>query len=197
MMRRSSLTHVLLLCIAAAACTRADRAGAESGAVTPPPDSPVATTPPGGDSFAVHDSGAGPLRIGMTFAAAAAALEGTVPDTARLERACSYVALDGVPPGVLLMWVDGRIARIDVDSSSVPTAQGARVGDSAERVRSQYAGRVVEKPHKYDERGRYLVVPSQSSGPDSLALVFETDGAKVTRYRVGRQPEVEWVEGCS
>jgi hypothetical protein len=27
--------------------------------------------------------------------------------------------------------------------------------------------------------------------------VFETDGQRVTNYRVGRKPEVQWVEGCS
>lgn len=197
MIRQNCLLHALLLCGALAACMRGDGAAADSGAVTPPPDSSVAAIPPDDGTFTVNDSGAGPLRIGMTFAEAAVALGGAVPDTARLERACAHVPLDGVPRGALLMWVEGRIARIDVDSTSITTAQGARVGDSGERIRSLYAGRIVEKPHKYDERGRYLVVPSQSSGSDSLALVFETDGAQVTRYRVGRQPEVEWVEGCS
>jgi hypothetical protein len=29
------------------------------------------------------------------------------------------------------------------------------------------------------------------------ALVFETDGNRVTMFRGGRLPEVKWVEGCS
>jgi hypothetical protein len=28
------------------------------------------------------------------------------------------------------------------------------------------------------------------------AIVFETDGKRVTMFRAGRMPEVEWVEGC-
>jgi hypothetical protein len=30
----------------------------------------------------------------------------------------------------------------------------------------------------------------------ALRLVFETEGARVTRFRVGRRPAVEYVEGC-
>lgn len=194
---RSPIVRALLIGIALTACTRGDRATSDSSAAPPDADTAPIAPPPVAGAFVVHDSGAGPLRIGMTFVEAAAAMASALPDTARLERACSYVSLDGLPPGVLLMWVDGRIARIDVDSASIATALGARVGDSGDRIRTLYSGRLTEQPHKYVEGGRYLVVRPQAPTRDSLALVFETDGARVTRYRVGRQPEVEWVEGCS
>jgi hypothetical protein len=35
---------------------------------------------------------------------------------------------------------------------------------------------------------------SASAGKE---IVFETDGKRVTMFRAGRLPEVEWVEGCS
>jgi hypothetical protein len=57
-------------------------------------------------------------------------------------------------------------------------------------VRELHTG-VVESPHKYTD-GHYLTL-----APDGAhRLVFETDGGHVTRYRGGRMPEVEWVEGC-
>ena len=51
------------------------------------------------------------------------------------------------------------------------------------------------EPHKYVEAGHYLIVSSPSD--TTRQLVFETDGKRVTSYRVGRTPEVRWVEGCS
>lgn len=193
-----AIAGLSLVFLSVGGCARADSAAADSAvAVTRADDTPAGAPVDSGGAFAVHAAGAGPLRVGMTFAEAATALKGAVPDTNGLERACSYVPLDGLPPGLLVMWVEGRIARIDVDSISIATAEGARLGDDEARIRTLYAGRVTEKPHKYDDRGRYLVVPAPATGRDSLALVFETDGAKVTRYRVGRQPQVEWVEGCS
>ena len=46
----------------------------------------------------------------------------------------------------------------------------------------------------FDMLNHYLK-PSDPALP--YRLVFETDGERVTRYRAGRLPEVEWVEGCA
>ena len=57
-----------------------------------------------------------------------------------------------------------------------------------------YRGRVKTEPHKYVQGGHYLIVTSPT---DTMhQIVFETDGKRVTTYRVGRTPEVRWVEGC-
>lgn len=89
----------------------------------------------------------------------------------------------------------GQVARVEVTDSVVATTAGARVGDTETRINQLYPGRVQTSPHKYTD-GHYLTV--RGSGADSVQrLVFETDGQRVTRYRGGRVPEVEWVEGCS
>ena len=94
------------------------------------------------------------------------------------------------------MVVDGEVARVEVSGSGVvATTAGARVGDTEARINQLYPDRVQTTPHKYTD-GHYLTV--RGSGADSIhRLVFETDGRRVTRYRGGRMPEVEWVEGCS
>ena len=46
---------------------------------------------------------------------------------------------------------------------------------------------------KLELRREFVVTPADTT----RRLVFETDGARVLRYRAGRRPEVEWVEGCS
>jgi hypothetical protein len=180
-----------MLALLIASCGRSETAGDSTSAAA----TPAASAPP---AWVVSDSGAGPLRVGMSFAMAGAALHSSVPDTAKVERACAYVPMAGVPRDVRLMWVDGHLARIDVDNDSLVTTLGARVGDPAARIDSLYAGRVTTKPHKYLRGGSYLVVGTPSGSGAGARIVFETDSAQRVRlFRVGREPEVEWVEGCA
>ena len=91
------------------------------------------------------------------------------------------------------MEIAGRIVRVDITAPGVPTeAAGIEVGATESQVREAYGARVSSSPHKYTN-GRYLTISADSDH----RVVFETDGERVTRYRVGRLPEVEWVEGCS
>jgi hypothetical protein len=109
---------------------------------------------------------------------------------------CKYMRWPDGPTGVLLMALDNRIVRIDVVEPNIATAEGVRVGETAARVKELYAGRVVETPHKYTN-GTYLTVKSVANSDSLYRLVFETDSGKVTRFRSGLLPAVEWVEGCS
>jgi len=59
------------------------------------------------------------------------------------------------------------------------------------RIKQLYPAARVE-PHKYTD-GHYLVVDVTPQ----RRFVFETDGSKVTRYRSGAVPVVDWVEGCA
>jgi hypothetical protein len=94
------------------------------------------------------------------------------------------------------MLARGQVARVDVDSAGVRSDAGVAVGDRTARVADAYAGRLVTMPHKYVPGGQYLTVRS-TSPPDSLRrMVFETENGRVTRFRAGRMPEVEWIERC-
>lgn len=145
--------------------------------------------------WVVTTHGAGPLRVGMSIEKARAAVRDTHPASNSDANACNYVSIAGTPKGIVVMVEGGRIVRIDVDSSSVPTAEGARVGDSEERIRTIYAGEVTASPHKYTN-GHYLTVRPKSVADSANRIIFETDGRAVTRYRVGVRPAVEYVEGC-
>jgi hypothetical protein len=52
------------------------------------------------------------------------------------------------------------------------------------------------EPHKYTD-GPYLVQPPAAATGSAYRIVFETDGRRVTRYRAGMRPQVEYVEGCA
>jgi hypothetical protein len=194
--RRGSLCHVSIVLLAAVACGGgAERAQREesTGAQRNPPGATSAATRPA-DSV-VTERGLGPLRAGMTIADAVAALGGALSVPVEYDSTeCDYAVWRGGPRGVHVMIDQGRIARIEVDSAGVATAQGVQVGDTEERIQQLYSGRVKVTPHKYEE-GHYLTV--NAVGDSSLAIVFETSKGRVTRYRAGRRPAVEYVEGCS
>ena len=151
---------------------------------------PVRQEVPATPAWQVTAEGAGPLRLNMTLREAQQALGEQPSEPGSAE--CDQRRLRGVGGSVLGMFVGHRLARIDVTDETVATDTGVRAGDPAQRVSDRYGDRVVATPHKYTD-GQYLTVTLG----DDRRLVFETDGSKVTRYRVGRLPEVEWVEGCS
>lgn len=137
------------------------------------------------------------VRFGMTIAEAEAALGHKLrPFNPDDDEDCRYYAPADAHKGLAFMSVDGVIARLDVeDTKEITTDTGARIGDSEQRVLDRYKGRARVEPHHYTgPEGHYVLV---LGGDGKAQIVFETDGGKVVSYRAGRQPEVEWVEGCS
>jgi hypothetical protein len=135
-------------------------------------------------TWTVSEAGVGPIAIGMR----SDDLQGTIDTIGKLGE-CVY-AHPLERQDVLVMLVDGIVVRLDVIGPSVATSAGAHVGDSEARIRQLYPALRVE-PHKYTD-GHYLVVDATPQ----RRLIFETDGEKVTRYRSGAIPAVDWVEGC-
>ena len=100
------------------------------------------------------------------------------------------------PQELSVMLEGDKFVRYDVGTDAETAPGGGKVGMTADQIRSLYAGRIREQPTKYVPRGVDLRV---SADDDSgSALVFETDAdGKVTRWRVGQSPAVDYVEGCS
>jgi hypothetical protein len=144
----------------------------------------------------VTDFGVGDLRAGMTLDEARRVMPELRLIAGTDSSSCSYLEWPSAPPGVLVMFDGGRLARFDIDSAGVRTEAGAQVGDAASRVDSLYAGRLTKQPHKYTE-GEYFVVAPMRAADSLYRLVFEVEGGRVTRFRVGTRPQVEYVEGCS
>jgi hypothetical protein len=155
---------------------------------------------PGRDSvseFALSEDGLGPVLTNMQLSEAVNM--GLLSENPNLKPECDYVfpaVGSGIPEGVSVMVVRGRIARIDVDTGAVTTAEGAKLGDSEERLKDLYGDDITVSQHKYIEKGHYMTVLGDSASAGK-AIVFETDGQQVTMFRSGRLPEVQWVEACS
>lgn len=148
-------------------------------------------------------TGMGDIRIGIT----AAELKDRFGARLRFDSDPANpdgCALYGVPeyPGLDMMVVEGRLARIDVGNGKDPgkhdpryaTEAGATIGMRTADIRKIYGPMLTVEPHKYNEAGQYLMVQTANG---RHGLVFETDGNIVQTFRVGRWEEVQWVEGCS
>ena len=157
----------------------------------PPPRAPAADDVAAGE-WQVTPAGIGSVKAGMTLEEANIVLHGNLVIPAKLEE-CGFVRLKNRPDGIMFMTEKDVIARVDITKGDIATVEGAKIGDTEARIKSLYPG-VATQPHKYTD-GHYLVVTPKSGGPNRI--IFETDGSKVTRYRSGKMPQVEYVEGCS
>ncbi|MGI0492790.1 hypothetical protein ACN4EG_13485 [Alkalinema pantanalense CENA528] len=164
-------------------------------AIAQPPKQPLKLT----EASQVGTNGLGPVLVGMTVAEAekAAGRKFNTDKEGPNGIACLYSQPQGLP-GVGFMVVDGRIARIDVWSNrKITTFRGAKIGDSEARIKQLYGKQIQVQQHEYDPKGHYLVFVPKDKADRNFRVVFETDGQKVTRFRSGKLPEVEYVEGCA
>lgn len=147
-------------------------------------------------SATVRYDGFGPVKVGMSKAAAAAALGVDLERTnVAGDSECEYLHAKGDWDGIEFMFSQGIVVRIDVMKGHTATANGIRIGDSIAKIRKAYPKRVEVEPHQYIPLpdGKYITVKS----PDGkTAIRFETDKGRVITYYAGRFPEVEYVEHC-
>jgi hypothetical protein len=187
---RFCLLVTLFTVLAASACNRGDDKAVKGR------NGPNGVGHDSVSEVALSEDGLGPIQVGMTLAEAVNM--GLLNENPNMKKECDFVfpaVGAGVPDNVGVMIVRGKVARIDVDTGSVTTEDGAKIGDTEDKIRSIYYGDLKIEPHKYVQGGHYLIVTDSPIA--DKAIVFETDGRKVTNFRAGRLPEVKWVEGCS
>ncbi|HEU4749157.1 MAG TPA: hypothetical protein VFS56_11695 [Gemmatimonadaceae bacterium] len=188
----SNRSRALLYTVTAFLVVACEREGASSAG-----DTPNAAGRDTVSEVALSEDGLGPVQIGMQLSEAVDM--GVLSENPNLKPECDYVfpaVGAGIPEGVSVMVVRGRVARIDIDTGAVTTEEGAKLGDTEERLHNLYGDDVKVTQHKYIEKGHYFTVAGDSASAGK-ALVFETDGRQVTMFRAGRFPEVGWVEACS
>ena len=142
-------------------------------------------------------NGVGPVRLGMTVKQAEKALgtKLTIDDYLD-DDSCRYFTTKS-QPSIAFMTDHKKIVRIDIiPGAGAPpvTDKGAKIGDAEAHVLALYKGHIKVGPHHYTgPEGHYLRV---LDGKRKVRLIFETDGKKVENFRIGREPAVEYVEGC-
>ncbi len=141
-------------------------------------------------------SGLGSIEIGMTVATARQRT-GQKIDFTSFERGDDRCAMGRLFPlglGVTYLATDRRFAVINVAEPGIATRAGIEVGDSAADLRAAYGAKLRSQPSKYEPKARdYSVAFS-----NKRKLVFYANAkGKVTQMAGGRQPEIDYVEGCS
>lgn len=156
----------------------------------------------------------GPVVVGMTLdqIAAAARVDMTRQpdyDQAVAEKNCAYVSPSTIPgyspppesgnkSPLAFMIVDGKLARIDILGGDFATDQGIKVGSAESAVTEAYGGGSPLPPRAFiGPPYRYLTASPRDAEDQGFKMVFESDGAKVVNYRVGKEPEVENRQGCT
>lgn len=188
---------------AAPAPTSADLAttppASASGAAALPIKQPSATDMPVAGSTAppadtVGANGFGAVRYGMNRADVEKAAGALVSPGAN-GQSC-YIAQRAGQPEIDYLFVDGKLARIDVRTPGVLADGGGRVGMQADEIRTLYAGHLTEQPAKPDPAARLLQVGGDKPGDGGL--IFEVDrSGMVTRYRAGLPPALTAADSCS
>ncbi len=139
---------------------------------------------------ALSAEGVGKLRFGMKLGEAEQALGAKAELPTPFDPACSMVRFPTMPK-LRFMVENDVLTRADAEAG-VENAVGVAVGDTLEQVRAAHPQAVVG-PHKYDENGHYITLPSADG---RAAVILEESGGKVTKIRAGLQPAVAYVETC-
>jgi len=142
--------------------------------------------------------GIGPIKIGMTLQDAQSTLgKSLAQDNEQADTGtCSYFVPQDGPKGVSFMVINRKIVRIDISTKRIKTMSGAQIGDTESKVLSLYRGHIEIQAHRYNPNGHYLVFHPSDQKDQEYGMVFETNGSKVTTFRSGRHPEVDYVEHC-
>jgi hypothetical protein len=139
----------------------------------------------------------GPLEIGQTEKQAEKAT-GKQFSVGYDNGSCAEGSPVNGPRGISVMFLDGRVARIEVDGGNTTTLSGVGIGDSEEDVFAAYPGRIRSEPHPYESPSgwHYLVYTPKDAADSGYSLIFETDGQHVLSFRAGLQEAVSAIEGC-
>lgn len=196
------LAAIVLAALACSACqprSPAARTSQHAAPAAPPAgDEPVpasSAAPQAGTVLATF-SAYGPVALGATQAQVVQAWGGALTGMdGQDEDACHRLEPAGSAAGmaaVAFMIENDRFVRYDVRDPAVVAPGGGRIGMPLAQLQALYPQAQV-LPHKYVRLGKVLRV----EGTGAARLVFETgaDG-RVSGWRVGLPPQVDYVEGC-
>ena len=158
-------------------------------------DVPVSNAADGSDTQASF-AGYGDVKLGTAAADMQSAWGGELNRLGGADETCYFMTPKWVKaPAEFAFMIDaGAFVRYGTDSTKFVAPGGGKVGMATADIQTLYPGRIEQQPRKYTD-GKYLRIKDAATGN---ALLFETDATgKVTEWRVGMPPQVDYVEGCS
>jgi hypothetical protein len=170
-------------------------AGASSVAAAASTVAEASSTKSGVENMARFD-GFGDMRFGMEEKTFRQAWQGDLSGTSTADGSCYYLTPKWIKSAsdFGFMFEGGHFVRYDVGEANEAAPGGGKVGMTVDQVRALYGNRIEETPHKYEPGALYLRIAGDNHG----VLLFEIDATgKITRWRVGVPPQIDYVEGCS
>jgi hypothetical protein len=169
--------------------------------VTPAQETPAATEP------VLTANGYGPLTVGMTREAVVDAMGGPANENAASEPfACEIFHPSKAPEGLYVLLQEDKLASVYLTKgATIETAEGLKVGDTAEAVMTAYGDKVVKSPSKYLEAPAAYLTVWQSGNTsadwvddqDARGIRFSTGTDETIEQITGGGPAIQLVEGCS
>jgi len=205
-----SMLPIVMVVTLLSACQREEAAAPVAEPQTTATSTPMAEAPapapavddtaaPAGPVSQASFLGYGDMKLGSTVDEARAAWGGELNGAPMEGTTCHYLWPKWIskPAEFAFMMEEGKFVRYDVGTDKETAPGGGKVGMTVDEVQKLYGGALKASPHKYTEGGQYLTIDAGDVAP-TTKLVFEADAAgKVTSWRVGLSPQVEYVEGCS
>lgn len=91
------------------------------------------------------------------------------------------------------MFEHGHFVRYDVGTPKEIAPGGGKVGMSTAQIQAFYGPHLQVLPHKYQMNAHYLRIEDGKGD----VLLFETDAdGKISRWRVGVPPQIDYEDGC-
>jgi hypothetical protein len=145
-------------------------------------------------------NGIGPIQVGMTVDEASRAAGAKMVKTLNSFRTeeCGYFDIEGSPKGISFMVTKGRIATVNISNERVTTIRGIKIGDPEDKILKLYPQEQIQVVTGLigGRMKRFTFVP-RDVADRNYRLIFETSKNRVYRFRSGKLPDVEAVEGCS
>ena len=204
-----SMLPIVMVVTLLSACQREEAGTPPAEPTTTATSTPMAETPaptpavddtaaPAGPVTQASFLGYGDMKLGSTVDEARAAWGGELNGAPMEGTTCHYLWPKWItrPADFAFMMEEGKFVRYDVGTDKETAPGGGKVGMSVDELQKLYGGALKASPHKYTQGGQYLAMDAGDVAP--TRLVFEADATgKITSWRVGLSPQVDYVEGCS
>lgn len=144
--------------------------------------------------------GVGLMQFGMPVSQAVRILGVTLIEdraTSGDPDICYFIHPNGKSEPISFLVREDKVVRVDVSSSKVKTVSGLGVGSLEKDLLKRWPKQLQRRKHPVDPKRRYLEFVPLAKHEKNYRMIFETDGTRVIRFRVGLLPGVANSDGCS